>query len=184
MEAGFRLPQVTFRTRVRDDSLPGPNPFRWLPVTTEDLFAGRRAVLFAVAGAFMPVCSTYQLPEYEQNYMKFRDLGIDAICCLAVNDAFVMNRWAEAQGIRNLRMLPDGAGRFTRAMGMLEDTGSQEFGARSRRYAAIIEDGVIAAFFAEPAGTGDPSARDPYGQSAPETLLAWLRARSRDVAAA
>ena len=108
MKVGQKLPEVVFHTRVRDESIAGPNPFRWEEKTTSDYFAGKRAILFALPGAFTPTCSTYQLPGFEDNFAAFQALGIDTIYVLSVNDSFVMNKWAEAQGIKNIKVIPDG----------------------------------------------------------------------------
>lgn len=79
MIEGFKLPQVTFKTRVRDESIGGPNPYRWEDKTTDDYFKGKRIVLFSLPGAFTPTCSTYQLPGFEKNYKKIRSLGINEV---------------------------------------------------------------------------------------------------------
>jgi peroxiredoxin len=174
MKAGDKLPFVTFRTRVRDESLGGPNPFRWQDVTTADYFAGKRVVLFSLPGAFTPTCSTYQLPGFEKAFGRMRDLGIDAIYCLSVNDSFVMNQWAKAQDLRNVTVIPDGSGEFTEKVGMLVRKDNLGFGARSWRYAAVVNDGVVEAWFEEP-GRCDNCAEDPYGATAPESVLDWLQ---------
>ncbi len=173
MRPGFTLPNVTFQTRVRDAAVGGPNPYRWQEMTTADYFGGKRAILFALPGAFTPTCSTYQLPGFEKNRAQFAGAGIDAIYCLSVNDAFVMNKWAEAQGVSGIGMIPDGSGTFTRGMGMLVAKDNLGFGQRSWRYAAIVADGVVEAWFQEP-GIMDNCPDDPYGESSPETLLAHL----------
>lgn len=173
MKNGFTLPNVVFRTRVRDESVGGPNPYRWEEKTTADYFKGKRVVLFSLPGAFTPTCSTYQLPGFEDGFDAFRSKGIDDIYCLSVNDAFVMNQWAKAQGIKNVKVIPDGSGEFTRRMGMLVCKDNLGFGMRSWRYAAVINDGVIEAWFEEP-GLCDNHAEDPYGESSPETVLAYL----------
>ncbi|WP_425072486.1 peroxiredoxin [Sagittula sp. S175] len=173
MKAGTKLPAVTFHTRVRDDSIEGPNPFRWQDRTTADYFAGKRVILFSLPGAFTPTCSTYQLPGFENGFADFQKRGIDAIYCLSVNDSFVMNQWAKAQGIENVQVIPDGAGEFSRRMGMLVRKDNLGFGLRSWRYAAIVNDGVIEAWFEEP-GLMDNCHEDPYGESSPENLLAYL----------
>lgn len=175
MKAGIKVPEVTFRTRVRDESVGGPNPFRWQDMTSDDYFAGKRVVLFSLPGAFTPTCSAYQLPGFEKSFAEFARKGIDAIYCMSVNDSFVMNKWAEAQGIRNVQVIPDGSGEFTRKIGMLVDKDNLGFGMRSWRYAAIVNDGVIEAWFEEP-GRADNLAEDPYGESSPENLLAHLSA--------
>jgi peroxiredoxin len=181
MNTGSRLPQVTFHTRVRDDSIEGPNPFRWQDRTTADYFAGKRVVLFSLPGAFTPTCSTYQLPGYENGFAEFQEQGIDAIYCMSVNDSFVMNKWAEAQGIKNVAVIPDGSGEFTRKVGMLVAKDNLGFGMRSWRYAAVVNDGVVEAWFEEP-GRGDNHPEDPYGESAPETLLAYLKRAAEQAA--
>jgi len=177
MKTGFHLPDITFHTRVRDAAIGGDNPFRWEDKTTADYFAGKRVVLFALPGAFTPTCSTYQLPGFEKNAEKFKSLGIAGVYCLAVNDAFVMNKWAQGQGIKNIQMIPDGSGDFTRLMGMLVRKDNLGFGLRSWRYAAVVNDGVIEAWFEEP-GIVDNCPDDPYGVSSPETVLKWLEAHA------
>lgn len=175
MQAGVRVPDVTFKTRVRDESIGGDNPFRWQDMTTDDYFKGKRVVLFSLPGAFTPTCSTYQLPGYENGAADFAAQGIDDIYCMSVNDSFVMNKWASSQELKNVRVIPDGAGVFTRQIGMLVDKSNIGFGMRTWRYAAVIKDGVIEAWFEEP-GREDNHAEDPYGESSPETVLAWLKA--------
>ncbi|MBU2980873.1 peroxiredoxin [Lentibacter algarum] len=173
MKSGVKLPDVTFKTRVRDESIEGPNPYRWEDKTTADYFAGKRVVLFSLPGAFTPTCSTYQLPGFEKGYAAFKDAGIDEIYCLSVNDAFVMNKWAESQGLKNVKVIPDGSGTFTRKMGMLVDKDNLGFGLRSWRYAAIVKDGVVEQWFEEP-GLADNHAEDPYGVSSPENVMKAL----------
>ena len=167
---GRSLPQVTFKTRVRDEALGGPNPYRWQDKTTEDYFKGKRAVLFSLPGAFTPTCSTYQLPDFEKLAPEFKAKGIEAIYCLSVNDAFVMNAWGRQQNLENVEVIPDGSGEFTRKIGMLVDKDNLGFGKRSWRYAAVIEDGKVADWFEEP-GFSDNCETDPYGESAPQNVL-------------
>lgn len=176
MHAGQKLPEVTFHTRIRDESIGGPNPFTWKDRTTADYFSGKRVVLFALPGAFTPTCSTYQLPGFEQGYDEFRKLGIDEIYCLSVNDAFVMNKWAQSQDITNIKVIPDGSGEFTRKMGMLVHKDNLGFGLRSWRYGVVVNDGVVEAWFEEP-GLGDDHQDDPYGESSPETILEYLNTK-------
>jgi len=172
---GKKLPSVTFKTRVRDEAVGGDNPYRWEEMTTADYFAGKRVILFSLPGAFTPTCSTYQLPDFERMYGDFKASGIDAIYCLSVNDAFVMNAWARGQGIENVKCIPDGSGEFTRKMGMLVAKDNLGFGMRSWRYAAIVNDGVVEAWFEEP-GYSDNCGDDPYGESAPQNLIKSLQA--------
>ena len=86
--------------------------------STRELFAGKRVIIFSLPGAYTPTCSTYQLPGFDEKYQTFQDNGIDEIYVVSVNDAFVMNAWAEDCGIKNVRVIPDGNGEFTKAMGM------------------------------------------------------------------
>jgi peroxiredoxin len=174
MKAGFNLPQITFKTRVRDESIEGPNPFRWQDMTTADYFAGKRVVLFSLPGAFTPTCSTYQLPGFENGFADFQAEGIDEIYCMSVNDSFVMNAWARNQELKNVKVIPDGSGEFTRLMGMLVAKDNLGFGARSWRYAAIDKDGDVEAWFEEP-GREDNHGEDPYGESSPENLVKHLQ---------
>ncbi len=182
MNTGTKLPEVTFHTRVRDESIEGPNPFRWQDVTTSDYFAGKRVILFSLPGAFTPTCSTYQLPGFEDNFAAFNELGVEEIYCMSVNDSFVMNKWAESQGIKNVKVIPDGSGEFTRKTGMLVDKDNLGFGMRSWRYAAIVDNGVVEAWFEEP-GRDDNHPEDPYGESSPENLLTHLREKANVSAA-
>ncbi|PHP68998.1 peroxiredoxin [Zhengella mangrovi] len=170
---GRRVPDVTFHTRVRDESIAGPNPYRWQDVTSDDYFKGKRVVLFSLPGAFTPTCSTYQLPDFEKLAGSFKAKGIDEIYCISVNDAFVMNAWGKAQGIESIKLIPDGSGEFTRKMGMLVRKDNLGFGLRSWRYGAVINDGVVDKWFEEE-GYSDNCDSDPYGVSSPQNILADL----------
>lgn len=174
---GKRVPNVVFKTRVRDESVGGDNPYRWEDVKSKDLFKRKRVVLFSLPGAFTPTCSTYQLPNFEKLYPEFQKCGIKDIYCLSVNDAFVMNAWAKAQNLQNVKVIPDGSGQFTKKMKMLVKKDNLGFGVRSWRYAAIVKNGVIEKMFVEP-GFEDNCATDPYGESSPENVLKWLKANS------
>jgi len=167
---GKKLPQVTFHTRVRDDSIEGNNPFKWEDKTTDDYFKGKRVVLFSLPGAFTPTCSTFQLPDFEKLYPDFQKAGIDEIYCIAVNDAFVMNAWGKSQNLKNVKLIPDGSGEFTRKMGMLVNKDNIGFGARSWRYGAVVNDGVVEQWFEEE-GFCDNGEDDPYGNSSPQNIL-------------
>jgi thioredoxin-dependent peroxiredoxin len=174
MLIGRKVPDVTFRTRVRDEQIEGPNPFRWQDMTSSEYFGGKRVVLFSLPGAFTPTCSTFQLPDFERLHGEFQAEGIDAIYCISVNDAFVMNAWGKTQNLENVKLIPDGSGEFTRKMGMLVAKDNLGFGMRSWRYAAIINDGVVEQWFEED-GFSDNCDSDPYGVSAPQNILEHLR---------
>ena len=174
MIEGFKLPQVTFKTRVRDESISGDNPYRWEDRTTDDYFKGKRVVLFSLPGAFTPTCSTYQLPGFETHYKAIKTMGIDEVYCMSVNDAFVMNEWAKSQDLQNVKVIPDGSGNFTRFMGMLIGKNHLGFGLRSWRYMAVINDGVVEKWWQEPGINNDGTDDDPYVQSTPENCMSYL----------
>jgi peroxiredoxin len=169
------IPAVVFKTRVRDDSIEGPNPFRWEDKSTYDYFAGKRVVLFSLPGAFTPTCSTMQLPGFEQNYAEFKSLGIKDIYCVSVNDAFVMNCWAKDQKIKKVKLIPDGSGKFTEKMKMDVYKDNLGFGRRSWRYACVVNNGQIEKWFIEGDVVEDNIDSDPYGVTSPENILDWLR---------
>jgi peroxiredoxin len=170
-----QVPNVTFKTRVRDESVDGPNPFRWEDKTTADIFANKRVVVFSLPGAFTPTCSSTHLPGYEEHYQAFRDAGIDEIYCLSVNDAFVMFQWGKNLGAKNVKLLPDGNADFTRDMGMLVDKSNLGFGKRSWRYSMVVNNGEVEKVFAE-AGQCDNADSDPFEVSDANTLLNYLKA--------
>ena len=172
------VPNVTFKTRVRDDSIGGPNPYRWQDVSSYDYFNGKRVLVFSLPGAFTPTCSTMQVPGFEASYDLIRSYGIDEIYCISVNDAFVMNAWAKAQEIKNIKMIPDGSGTFTRHMGMLVDKDNLGFGMRSWRYAMILDNGAIEKMFIEP-GISDNCESDPYGVTSPKSVIEYLSAANK-----
>lgn len=169
-----RVPDVVFKTRVRDESVPGPNPFRWQDRTTQDIFGGKKVVVFSLPGAFTPTCSSNHLPRYEELYEEFKTQGVDQIICLSVNDAFVMFQWGKQIGAQNVFLLPDGNGEFTRKMGMLVDKSNLGFGMRSWRYSMLVNDGKIEKIFVE-SGFGDNAGDDPFEVSDADTMLAYLK---------
>ena len=168
------VPDALFHTRIRNDALGGPNPFEWKQVTTDDVFAGKRIVLFGLPGAFTPACSESHLPGFESHYDSFRDLGIDDVICLSVNDAFVMHQWALSRGVEKVRMLPDGNAEFTRKLGMLVERSSNGMGLRSWRYSMYVDDRTIKALFMEP-GFKDNPPGVPLERSSAEVMLDHLQ---------
>ena len=144
---GQKVPQVTFHTRENND---------WVDVTTDELFAGKKVVLFALPGAFTPTCSSTHLPRFNELAPVFASEGVDEIICLSVNDTFVMNAWKEDQHADNIRFLPDGNGDFSRGMGMLVNKDALGFGERSWRYSMLVVDGVVEKQFIEEDVPGDP----------------------------
>lgn len=135
IQVGEKIPNVTLMTMTKD----GP-----APVSTEELFKGKKAVLFGVPGAFTPTCSDGHLPGFVTRAADLKAKGVDLIACVAVNDVFVMHAWGNARGVTDsIKMLADGNADFARAMGLDLDSRGFGMGIRSNRYAAIIEDGVL-----------------------------------------
>ncbi len=173
-----RVPKVTFKTRVRDESVGGPNPFRWQDLKTDDIFKGKNIVLFALPGAFTPTCSSTHAPGYEKHYKDFKKLGVDEVICLSVNDAFTMFKWGKDLKIKNVFMLPDGNAEFTSKMGMLVKKENLGFGSRSWRYSMHVVNGVIKKMFIEK-GMKDNMKTDPFEVSDAGTMLAYLKKESK-----
>jgi len=170
------VPDATFHTRVRNEALGGPNPFEWKRLSSDDVFAGKRVVLFALPGAFTPACSDEHLPGYERLHDEFVALGVEKVVCLSVNDAFVMFQWAKSRDIQKVFMLPDGNGEFTRKMGMLVERTVSGMGMRSWRYSMLVEDKAITKMFIEP-GFMDNAPGRPMEASGAETMLEYIKGR-------
>jgi peroxiredoxin len=177
-----RVPEIVFKTRIRDESVDGPNPFRWQDVSSDDVFKNRKVVVFALPGAFTPTCSSTHLPRYEELYEEMRAEGVDEVYCLSVNDAFTMFQWGRHQGVEKVRLLPDGSGDFTRGMGMLVRKDNLGFGLRSWRYSMLVEDGEVVRLFSE-AGKQDNCPTDPFEVSDADTMLNYIRSRNQAKAA-
>ena len=141
---------------------------------TVDFFGGKRCVIFSLPGAFTPTCTTQQLPSFEERFREIRELGVEYVYCISVNDAFVMNAWADSLGISHIQMIPDGNGMFTGLMNQLVLKENLGFGYRSWRYAAVVDDGVIEKLWEEP-GKEDNCPDDPYTTTDPETVIQYLK---------
>ncbi len=131
---GDRLPSMQLKVMGEK----GPEP-----IDTNEIFAGNKVVLFAVPGAFTPGCSLTHLPGFVVNADKIKAAGVDKIVCISVNDAFVMGAWGKDQNAEHLIMLADGNGDFTTALGLTLDASAHQMGLRSKRYAMIVNDGVV-----------------------------------------
>src|SRR5258708_2750399 len=137
IKVGDRLPSATFMTMTAD----GPKP-----QSTDDIFKGRKVVLFAVPGAFTPTCDKNHLPGFVTNADKIKGKGIDTIAVTGVNDVFVMNAWKKASGAEGkVEFLADGSANFAKALGLSIDLGERGLGTRSQRYSMVVEDGVVKA---------------------------------------
>lgn len=147
---GSRIPDVEVRTMGEG----GPEAVR-----TGAVLGTGRVVLFGVPGAFTPGCSKVHLPGYVENVGALRSKGVDVVACIAVNDAWVMDAWGDAQGATGkIVMLADGNAEFARAMGLDTDMGAFGLGVRTKRYAALIEDGIVKELDVEEGGGVDVSA--------------------------
>jgi len=134
IQVGDTVPSATFMT----SGTSGP-----APITSDELFKGKKVALFAVPGAFTPTCSAKHLPGFKQHAAEFRAKGVDTIACVSVNDVFVMKAWGESQGVGDdVLMLADGNGDFTRAVGLEMDASKFGMGSRSQRYSILVVDGV------------------------------------------
>jgi peroxiredoxin len=156
IQAGDQIPACTLKTMGAE----GPED-----ITTEEIFAGKKVVLFAVPGAFTPGCSMAHLPGFVVNADKIKAAGVDTIVCMAVNDAFVMDAWGKAQNAEELLMLADGNGDFTTALGLELDARGFGLGQRSQRFAMIVDNGVVSQLNVEPGpGVDVSSAETIMGQ--------------------
>ena len=152
IKVGDKVPDVT----VSEATADGPKP-----VTTDDIFKGKKVALFAVPGAFTPTCSAKHLPGFKQLAGEIKGKGVDTIACLSVNDAFVMRAWAEDQAVGDdIVMLADGGAAFTDAVGLAFDASRFGMGKRSQRYSMIVDDGVVKELNIEEGGEFRVSAAD------------------------
>ena len=158
---GQPVPQVRFHVRQNGE---------WQSLSTDDLFKDQTVVLFALPGAFTPTCSSTHLPRYNELAPVFKELGVDRVICLAVNDPFVMEAWATDQHDSNIEFIPDGNGEFARGMGTLVSKSDQGLGERSWRYSMLVKDGIIEKMFIEP-----DKPDDPFEVSDADTMLHYLK---------
>lgn len=162
---GERVPNVTFKTRQHGE---------FVDVTSDELFKGKRVVVFALPGAYTPTCSSTHLPRFNELARTLKNEGIDDIICMSVNDAFVMNEWGKDQDADNITLIPDGNGEFAEGMGMLVDKSDLGFGKRSWRYSMVVDDGKVEKMFIEPEKPGDP-----FEVSDADTMLHYLNPQAK-----
>ena len=155
IQTGDNIPACTLKTMGE----AGPTD-----ITTDEIFSGKKVVLFAVPGAFTPGCSQTHLPGYVANADKIVASGVDTIACVAVNDAFVMDAWGKAQNAEEILMLADGNGDFTEALGLELDGTGFGMGRRSQRYAMIVDDGTVTLLNVEPGAGIDVSSAETIMQ--------------------
>ncbi|HCY05524.1 MAG TPA: peroxiredoxin [Gammaproteobacteria bacterium] len=151
IQEGDKIPAATLHSM--QDGKP-------TPMSTEDIFAGKKVVLFAVPGAFTPTCSMAHLPGYVVHANSIKAKGVDTIACVSVNDAFVMDAWGQNKNAEELLMLADGNGDLTAALGLTMDGSGFGLGQRSQRYAMIVENGTVTKLSVEAPGKLEVSAAE------------------------
>lgn len=157
ISVGDHMPAGSFAVMTGD----GPTS-----VDTEELFAGKKVVVFSVPGAFTPTCSAQHLPGYVQNAAALRGKGVDTIACMAVNDVFVMDAWGSDQGVGDdVLMLADGNGDYARALGLDLDASGFGMGQRGQRFALVVDDGVATGVYVEGPGEFKVSAAEAVLES-------------------
>ena len=135
IKVGDKIPSM----KLMQTTAEGPKE-----TSTDDIFGGKKVVLFAVPGAFTPTCSAKHLPGFVQHAADFKAKGVDTVACIAVNDAYVMTAWGKDQGTDGkVEMLADGAGAFAKAIGLELDLNARGMGWRSQRYALVAENGIV-----------------------------------------
>jgi len=150
IKQGDKMPAGKLRTMTSS----GP-----AEVTTDELFKGKKVVLFSVPGAFTPTCSNQHLPSYLKNFDKIKAQGVDTVACMAVNDAFVMDAWGKDRGVGDkIKMLADGNGEYTKALGLELDGSKFGLGSRGKRFSMIVDNGVVKELNIDESGYGSTSA--------------------------
>jgi len=153
-----KIPNVDFITRPEKD---------FVTITSDQIFKDKKIILFAVPGAFTPTCNDYHLPGYEIEYDEFKNLGVNEIYCLGVNDPFVLKAWSKSLNIKNIKMLPDNNMNFSKAIDMLTDRSKSGMGIRSKRYSMFVDNKNIIKVFVDEDGK--------FEVSDARTMLNYLR---------
>ena len=152
IKVGDKIPSGKFKFMSKD----GPKD-----LTTDELFKGKKVVVFALPGAFTPTCSAKHLPGFVNNYNELKGKGVDTVACLSVNDAFVMSAWGKDQNVGDkVMMLADGNGDFTKAVGLSMDGTGYGMGLRSQRYAMVVDNGVVKKLQVEAPGAFEVSSAE------------------------
>jgi len=153
-----KIPNIDFIIRPEKE---------FVTITSDQIFKDKKIILFAVPGAFTPTCNDYHLPGYELEYDEFKNLGVNEIYCLGVNDPFVLNAWSKSLNIKNIKMLPDNNMNFSRAIDMLTDRSKSGMGIRSKRYSMFVDNKNIIKVFVDQDGK--------FEVSDARTMLNYLR---------
>ncbi|MPZ08584.1 MAG: redoxin family protein [Kiloniellaceae bacterium] len=152
IQVGDRIPSTAFRVKTAEGIQE---------LSTDELFKGKKVVLFSVPGAFTPTCSAKHLPGFVQRADEFRAKGVDTIACMAVNDAFVMDAWGRDQQVGDkVAMLADGNAAFAKALGLELDASGVGLGTRSQRFAMVVDDGVVSSLHVEQPGAFEVSSAE------------------------
>ena len=165
----MKVPYTNFKIYLNDE---------WTERDTVDIFDNKKVVLFAVPGAFTLSSGTQQLLDYEKNYNSFKNLGVDEVYCLSVNDTFVMNAWFKEWNTANVKPIGDGEAVFTQGMGMLVNKPKQGFGMRSWRYSMLVDNGEVIKQFVEPGQNNSSDDDDPFKVSDAQTMLKFIESNA------
>jgi peroxiredoxin len=162
----MKVPYTNFKTFVNKE---------WKEIDTEEIFSGKKIIVFAIDGAFTSSLNDKNIQEYDKAYTQLKSTGIDEVYCVSVNDTFVMNAWSDQLSIKNVKPLGDGEGVFTQGMGMLVNKPKQGFGMRSWRYSALIENGEVVKIFEESGKNNASDDDDPLEVSDVNTIIKYLK---------
>ena len=162
----MKVPYTNFKKFVHDE---------WKEIDTEEIFNGKRIVLFGLPGAFASDKDNQQLQDYENAYDDLKKQNITDVCCVSVNDTFVMNAWFKKLGIQKVKHLPDGEGIFTQGMGMLVNKPKQGFGMRSWRYSMLVENAEVIRQFPDPDKNNNSDDVNPHSVSNVNKILKYLK---------
>ncbi len=162
----MKVPYTNFKIYLNDE---------WVERDTVDIFDNKKVVVFAVPGAFTLSSGSQHLLDYEKNYDSFKNLGVDEVYCLSVNDTFVMNAWFKELGTVNVKPIGDGEAVFTQGMGMLVNKPKQGFGMRSWRYAMLVDNGEVIKQFVEQGQNNSGDDDDPFKVSDAQTMLNFIK---------
>ena len=178
---GCKIPNVKLQTRVKNTNVKksksNKNSYKWKTISTNNLFKNKKSVVFSLPGAYTPTCSNSHLPDYEKKYNELKKKGVNDVYCVSVNDPFVMHNWKNKHNIKNVKMIPDGNGSFTKKMGALVKKNNLGFGDRSWRYSMFIDNGKIKKIFSE-SNMSNNHKSDPFKVSDVDTMINYLSNKS------
>ena len=162
----MKVPYTNFKTFVDKE---------WKEIDTEEIFSEKKIIVFSIDGAFTSSLNDKNIQEYDEAHTQLKNIGIDEVYCVSVNDTFVMNAWSDQLGIKNVKPLGDGEGVFTQGMGMLVNKPKQGFGMRSWRYSMLVDNGEVIKIFEEPGKNNASDDDDPLSVSDANTMIKYLK---------